>query len=108
MRVVMIAAVLAVGRLRAATIRDAPHRAVSILADEESAVMPPPRGRGAPRQRSHAHVVMDEDATSLPIARPRTRTDSGNHRAPVAIPKTGQCPSNWMQSGNYCIDTRRR
>src|SRR5262249_26432749 len=29
-------------------------------------------------------------------------------RAPVAIPKQGQCSSNWMQSGNYCIDTRRR
>jgi hypothetical protein len=31
-----------------------------------------------------------------------------NDKAPVAIPKTGQCPSGFMQSGNYCISTRRR
>lgn len=31
-----------------------------------------------------------------------------NDKAPAAIPKSGQCPSGWMQSGNYCIDTRRR
>jgi hypothetical protein len=27
--------------------------------------------------------------------------------APVAIEKRGQCPSGFMQSGNYCIEMRR-
>ena len=27
--------------------------------------------------------------------------------APAAVPKVGQCPSGWMQSGNYCIAPQR-
>jgi hypothetical protein len=27
--------------------------------------------------------------------------------APVAVPKTGQCPSGFVQSGAYCIEMRR-
>jgi hypothetical protein len=29
-------------------------------------------------------------------------------RSPLGVPKQGQCPSNWVQSGAYCIDTRLR
>jgi hypothetical protein len=29
-------------------------------------------------------------------------------KAPAAIIKQGQCPSGWMQSGSYCIQTRRQ
>jgi hypothetical protein len=33
---------------------------------------------------------------------------AGAGPAPVAVPKLGQCPSNWTQSGAYCIEMRRR
>jgi len=28
--------------------------------------------------------------------------------APAAVPKVGQCPSGWVQSGAYGLDARRR
>jgi hypothetical protein len=28
--------------------------------------------------------------------------------APAAVPKRGQCPSGWTQSGAYCLEMRRR
>jgi hypothetical protein len=28
-------------------------------------------------------------------------------RAPAAVPKRGQCPSNFVQSGAYCLEMRR-
>ena len=24
--------------------------------------------------------------------------------APIAVPKTGQCPPGWTQSGSYCVE----
>jgi hypothetical protein len=45
----------------------------------------------------------------LPVRLPRQRRAAPtSDRAPVAVPKTRQCPSNWMQSGAYCIEMRRR
>ena len=43
----------------------------------------------------------------IPLSRERRllRTDD---KAPVAVPKVGQCPSGWVQSGAYCLDARRR
>jgi hypothetical protein len=31
---------------------------------------------------------------------------SGTRRA--AIPKQGQCPANWVQSGQYCLSPERK
>jgi hypothetical protein len=65
-------------------------------------------------------AVLAPAALAQPLPLPKTGQcpsgyrESGGYcaptsdRAPVAVPKVGQCPSNWMQSGNYCIDTRRR
>ena len=51
-----------------------------------------------------------------PIRSPRSASgyrESGGYcapisgRAPVAVPKLGQCPSKFAQSGAYCVEMRR-
>jgi hypothetical protein len=65
-------------------------------------------------------VALITTASAEPMLLPKTGQcpsgyrDSGgycapmNDKAPVAVPKQGQCPSGFMQSGNYCISTQRR
>lgn len=56
-------------------------------------------------------------AQALPVPKqgqcPSGYVQSGSYCAPMddrsrrAVPKQGQCPSNWMQSGNYCVEMKR-
>jgi hypothetical protein len=52
--------------------------------------------------------------SAQPTPRPDGYRESGGYcaptsdRAPVAIPKRGQCPSNWVHSGNYCVQMQQR
>jgi hypothetical protein len=65
-----------------------------------------------------AAFVLPALAQPLPLPKtgqcPSGYRESGGYcaptsdRAPPAIPKQGQCASNWVQSGNYCIEARRR
>jgi hypothetical protein len=58
------------------------------------------------------------DAEPLPqpksgSARPDYRESGGccaptSDQALAAVPKVGQCPSGWGQSGAYCVDAARR
>jgi hypothetical protein len=52
-------------------------------------------------------------ALAQPLPQPKvgnTRADTARvvatarNRGPAAVPKRGQCPANWTQSGNYCIE----
>jgi hypothetical protein len=47
---------------------------------------------------------------SVPLGLPRVGRllRPYERKAPVATPKTGQCPSGFIQSGNYCLDTLGR
>ena len=31
-----------------------------------------------------------------------------NDKAPIAMPKVGQCPSGWASAAHYCVEMRRR
>jgi len=61
-------------------------------------------------------VAFAQVATPLPKVGqcPSGYTQSGGYcsptsdRAPVAVPKVGQCLSGFVQSGAYCRDTKRR
>jgi hypothetical protein len=43
-----------------------------------------------------------------PVHAPRRHCAPMRRDAPVAVPKVGQCPSGFTQSGAYCIEMRRR
>jgi hypothetical protein len=47
-------------------------------------------------------------APAPPATVSRAATARRCRDAPVAIPKTGQCPSGFTQSGAYCLEMRRR
>jgi hypothetical protein len=63
-------------------------------------------------------ILLPAAAEPLPVPKvgqcPSGYPESGGYcaptsdRAPAAVPKRGQCPSGWTQSGNYCVETRRR
>jgi len=62
--------------------------------------------------------VPSASAEPLPVPKagqcPAGYSESGGYcaptsdRAPVAVPKRGQCPSNWTPSGAYCVDEPTR
>lgn len=66
-----------------------------------------------------ALTIMTAAAFELPLRKtgqcPTNYYQSGAYCAPIpsaaarpAIPKVGQCPVGWSQSGNYCIAPARR
>jgi hypothetical protein len=93
--------------LSRSTRRD-PDRPIEALeathADRDRTRCPPSRlgGVGAAVAGAQGRSV----AVGLPRAAATARRPATERRA--AVPKRGQCPSNWTQSGNYCIERRRR
>ena len=67
-----------------------------------------------------ALLALITSAIAQPLPQPKVGQcpsgymQSGNYCAPMndkskpAVPKVGQCPSGWMQSGGACQDMRRR
>jgi hypothetical protein len=51
-------------------------------------------------------AIVGQCPSGLSRERQLLRTDE--RQGARAVLKQGQCPSNWMQSGSYCVEMRRR
>ncbi len=60
--------------------------------------------------KRNKHDAADAEAICEAVGRPTMRFVRRCGRSPrrAAVPKVGQCPSGWVQSGAYGLDVRRR